>query len=75
MNFIRLSIDENIATIVLSRPKVNAINETMVEELRECFQKLAIDPNIKAVILTGEGSFFSFGLDVPEFLSYSNSSI
>ena len=74
MNFIRLSIDENIATIVLNRPKVNAINETMVEELRECFQKLAIDPNIKAVILTGEGSFFSFGLDVPELLSYSKDS-
>ena len=74
MNFIHLSIDETIATVVLSRPKVNAINETMVEELRKYFQKLAIDPNIKAVIMTGEGSFFSFGLDVPEFLSYSKDS-
>ncbi len=74
MNFIHISINENIATIVLNRPKVNALNEAVVEELRECFQKLADDSNVKAVILTGEGSFFSFGLDVPEFLTYSKDS-
>jgi enoyl-CoA hydratase/carnithine racemase len=71
MNFIHLSVDENIATVVLNRPKVNALNEAVVEELRECLQKVADDSNVKAVILTAEGSFFSFGLDVPEFLSYS----
>lgn len=74
MNFIHLLISENIATIVLNRPKVNALNETVVEELRECFQRVADDSNVKAVILTAEGSFFSFGLDVPEFLSYSKDS-
>lgn len=74
MNFIRLSINENIATVILSRPKVNALNEPLVDELNECFQKLANDPGVKSVILTGEGSFFSFGLDVPEFLSYSKES-
>ncbi|MCI0455260.1 MAG: enoyl-CoA hydratase/isomerase family protein [Candidatus Dadabacteria bacterium] len=74
MKFIHLSTDENIATIVLNRPKVNAINEIVVEELGDCFQKLATDQNVKAVILTGEGSFFSFGLDVPEFLGYSKDS-
>ncbi len=71
MNFVHLSINGNIATIVLNRPKVNAINEAVVEELSECFQKVAGDPNVKSVVLSGEGSFFSFGLDVPEFLSYS----
>jgi enoyl-CoA hydratase/carnithine racemase len=74
MNFIHLSTHENIATIILNRPKVNALNEPVVEELRECFQKLADDSNIKSVILTGERSFFSFGLDIPEFLSYSKDS-
>jgi enoyl-CoA hydratase/carnithine racemase len=74
MNFISLSVEQNIATIVLTRPKVNAINESVVEELDECFHKIAVDPGIKAVILTGEGSFFSFGLDVPEFLGYAKDS-
>ncbi len=74
MNFIHLSISKDIATIVLNRPKVNAINEAVVEELSGCLQRVADDSNVKSVILTGEGSFFSFGLDVPEFLSYSKDS-
>jgi len=74
MNFVHLSINENIATIVLNRPKVNALNEAVVEELRECFQRVADDTSVKSVILTGEGNFFSFGLDVPEFLGYSKDS-
>jgi len=74
MKFLGLSINENITTVVLNRSKVNAINEAMVEELSECFKKLETDSNVKAVILTGEGNFFSFGLDIPEFLNYSKDS-
>jgi enoyl-CoA hydratase/carnithine racemase len=74
MGFIHLSTSENIATLVIDRPKVNAINELLVEELGECFQGLARDPDVKTLILTGEGSFFSFGLDIPEFLTYSKDS-
>jgi enoyl-CoA hydratase/carnithine racemase len=73
MGFINLSVDEDIAIVTINRPKVNALNEPLVEELYECLQKLADKPNaqVKVIILTGEGSFFSFGLDVPEFLNYS----
>lgn len=74
MNFVRLSADDGIATVVLNRPKVNALNESVIEELGKCFQELASDSAIKSVILTGEGSFFSFGFDIPEFLSYPKDS-
>lgn len=74
MKFINITTNENIATIALNRPKVNAINEPLVDELSQCFQKLTDDSNVKAVILTGEGSFFSFGLDIPEFLNFSKDS-
>jgi enoyl-CoA hydratase/carnithine racemase len=74
MSFIHLSTSENIATVLIDRPKVNAINEPLVEEISECFQRLATDPEVKALILTGGGSFFSFGLDIPEFLAYSKDS-
>jgi Delta3-Delta2-enoyl-CoA isomerase len=50
---------------------VNALNEQLVEEIGVCFQRLAADPDIRAVIFTGDGPFFSFGFDIPEFLSYS----
>ncbi len=71
MNFIKVSIDEGISQVTIDRPKVNAINEPLVEELEQCFRRLSKDDGVKALILTGHGSFFSFGFDVPELYSYS----
>lgn len=74
MDFVQRSIEGNIATVRLSRGKVNAVNEQTAEELKSCFEETAADPDVKAVILTGTGPFFSFGLDIPEFLGYSKES-
>ncbi len=74
MDFVQRTIDQSIATVRLGRGKVNAINEQTAEELKTCFEETAADPDVKAVILTGTGSFFSFGLDIPEFLGYSKES-
>jgi enoyl-CoA hydratase/carnithine racemase len=71
MNSLLVTRDRGIATVTLSRGKVNALNEPFVEELNGCFNKLRSDPEVKAIILTGQGKFFSFGFDIPEFLSYS----
>jgi enoyl-CoA hydratase/carnithine racemase len=70
LSFIYVSKDGEIATATLSRGKVNALNEPMVEELTKSFEDLAIDNAVKSIIFTGSGKFFSFGFDVPEFLSY-----
>ncbi len=71
MEYVQLSVDDGIATVAINRPKVNAINEQVVSELRDAFGGLAQDKAIKAVILTGKGSFFSFGFDIPGFMEYS----
>ncbi len=71
MDFIQISKSDEIATVTLNRGKVNALNEVMVEEIHDCFVNLENDKKIKAVILTGHGQFFTFGFDIPEFLSYS----
>lgn len=70
MSFMHVSKDGEIATATLSRGKVNALNEPMVEELTKSLEDLAIDNAVKSIIFTGTGKFFSFGFDVPEFLSY-----
>lgn len=74
MDFVSVSANEGIAEASLKRGKVNALNEQAVEEIGGCFQRLAVDPDIKAVIFTGDGPFFSFGFDIPEFLTYSRES-
>ncbi len=71
MNSLLVTRDKGIATVTLSRGKVNALNEPFVQELNGCFNKLRTDPEVKAIVLTGQGKFFSFGFDIPEFLSYS----
>jgi len=70
MSHVQVSKTNGIATVTLARGKVNALNEPMVEEIRDKFKALEKDAETKAVILTGRGKFFSFGFDVPEFLSY-----
>jgi Delta3-Delta2-enoyl-CoA isomerase len=71
MKFVEMSIDQNVAKVVLSRGTANAINEVLTEELKSCFDELAADADVKAVVLSGKGNFFSFGLDIPEFLQYA----
>ncbi len=70
MNFVFSSKRNGIATVTLQRGKVNALNEPMVEELADSFGNLATDTEVKSIIFTGSGKFFSFGFDVPEFLRY-----
>jgi enoyl-CoA hydratase/carnithine racemase len=70
MNFVFSSKKNGFATISLRRGKVNALNETMVEEIGDSFGTLETDSEVKSIIFTGSGKFFSFGFDVPEFLRY-----
>ena len=71
MNCLAVSKDNGVATITLQRGKVNAINENLVHELDSCLTDLEADPEIRSIILTGSGKFFSFGFDIPELLLFS----
>ena len=71
MGCIELKKSDSIATLVLNRGKVNALNGVVVDELREHLNALEDDSQARSVILTGSGKFFSFGFDIPEFLSFT----
>ncbi len=71
MNYILTSQKDGIVTLTLNRGKVNALNETLVEELHGVLTNFTKDNNVKSIIITGQGNFFTFGFDIPEILSYS----
>lgn len=71
MDIVDSQITDGIATIILRRSKVNALNRAVVDEMRHLFKAFEGDPEVRAVILTAEGKFFSFGFDIPEFLSFT----
>ncbi|MEM2513727.1 MAG: 3-hydroxyacyl-CoA dehydrogenase/enoyl-CoA hydratase family protein, partial [Candidatus Bathyarchaeia archaeon] len=53
------------AVISICRPeKLNALNEACWKGLRSAFEKAAVDEDIRAVILMGEGRAFSSGDDI-----------
>jgi Delta3-Delta2-enoyl-CoA isomerase len=70
MDSVIVEKQDNIAILKLSRGKVNALNGEVVKELREGLESLEADQDTRAVILTGQGKFFSFGFDIPQFLSF-----
>ncbi len=54
--------------VTLSRPeRLNAINEVLVDELRQACTTIADDPEIRAVVLTGAGRGFCSGIDLRGF--------
>lgn len=71
MSFTELETSDGIATVFLARGKVNALNGAVVAELGSRLEELEGDSEVRAVVLTGRGRFFSFGFDVPEFLTFS----
>jgi enoyl-CoA hydratase/carnithine racemase len=70
MDFVQSQRRDGIATLTLGRGKVNALNGAVVDEIRASLKSLEHDPEVKSVIMTGAGKFFSFGFDVPEFLAF-----
>lgn len=58
-----------IAVLTLDRPPANAINRDFFIELAALQSRLAA-PEVRAVVLTGTGRFFSAGLDLFEVFAY-----
>lgn len=58
-------LDGAVARITFNRPdKLNAINETMMEELHGLLTEIAEDSNIQVVVIKGAGRAFSAGVDL-----------
>ena len=56
---------DQICYLTLNRPeKLNALNPQMMAEFREAMEVIAVDPDIRVVILTGAGRAFSAGFDL-----------
>ena len=65
---IRVTKNNNTARISLNRPKyLNAYNIQMRDEFSQILNLMKHDPDIRCVLITGEGSAFCAGADLTEF--------
>ena len=76
MNFstLKITLENNIFIITINRPdKLNALNQTVLDELDAAIKNVYDDKNIKAAIITGQGTkAFVAGADISEFLEVSD---
>ena len=63
---VTVDIDGNVAQVTLVGPgKGNAMGPAFWAEMPEVFAKLDADREVRAIVLTGSGKNFSYGLDLP----------
>ena len=58
-----------VAKIVLNRPKYNTINGEVLDGLDRIITEVWSDPEIRVVVVTGEGTVFSSGADLGQFFA------
>ena len=64
---ISLDVENKVATITINRPKMmNAFNEQLIWDMGDATEKVKNDPQIRVLVITGEGRGFSAGADLTE---------
>jgi enoyl-CoA hydratase/carnithine racemase len=67
-DFIRYTVEDKVAVLVIDHPPVNALNEQTLKELSEAIDALNADPSVKVIVITGGGQLaFVAGADIGTF--------
>jgi enoyl-CoA hydratase/carnithine racemase len=69
--FVRLEVEDGIGTIRLDRPKMNALNAQVQEEIRAAALEATERADVKAVIVYGGERVFAAGADIKEMATMS----
>jgi len=62
----RKSEEDGVEILVLKNPPVNALSTVLLGDLEREVGAIEADPTVRAVILTGDGQYFSAGADLKE---------
>jgi trans-feruloyl-CoA hydratase/vanillin synthase len=67
-NIVRLEYDKGVAWVTLNRPeKRNALNPAISLRMLEILDEVEADDRCGVMVLTGEGTAFSAGMDIREY--------
>ncbi|MEU7862030.1 enoyl-CoA hydratase-related protein [Nonomuraea sp. NPDC049141] len=69
--FVHVEVADQIATIRLDRPKMNALNSQTQRELGEAARAVDADPEAHAVVVYGGERVFAAGVDIKEMVVMS----
>ncbi len=70
---IRIEVHDRVGLVQINRPKaLNALNATVMEELAIALEEFDADPDIGAMVLTGDERAFAAGADIKEMVDASS---
>lgn len=69
MSTIKQEVKNNVAYLTIQSPPANALSSQIIKDLQTHFDEIEANAQVKAVVLKGEGRFFSAGADIKEFTS------
>jgi enoyl-CoA hydratase/carnithine racemase len=69
--FVRLEVADGVGTIRLDRPKMNALNVQVQEEIRTVAAEASERDDVKAVVVYGGEKVFAAGADIKEMADMS----
>lgn len=69
--FVRLEVEDAVGTIRLDRPKMNAINGALRQELHDVAREAADRDDVRAVVIYGGERVFAAGADIKEMSGFS----
>ena len=70
MGYLNYRVDEGVAITTINRPPANALSSVLIEEVNHILDAIENDPDVRVVLLHGEGKFFSAGADIKEFTEF-----
>jgi enoyl-CoA hydratase/carnithine racemase len=73
--FVRVEVEQGIATIRLDRPPMNALNAQVQSEIAQAAQQVSEDDEIRAVVIYGGEKVFAAGADIKEMADASYASM
>jgi enoyl-CoA hydratase/carnithine racemase len=69
--FVRVEVEDGVATIRVDRPKMNALNAQVQEEIRAAAAECTEREDVRAVVVYGGEKVFAAGADVKEMADMS----
>lgn len=72
MEFISYRVEDGVAIATINRPPANALSRGLIQEVDQLLNEVENDDSVRAIVLHGEGRFFSAGADIKEFTQVSS---
>jgi len=70
--YVHVRIEDRIASVTIDHPRVNALSDTVLDQLDAALEEIMADEEVKVVIITGAGqSAFVAGADIKRLAAFA----